>query len=195
MNKKVSIIIPVYNQEVLVKRALDSIPNRDDIEVICIDDCSTDSTYDVLSSYTRIPLRVFKTDINSGPGAARNIGYDNATGEYVYGLDSDDSINTKEFSKLLDKWPGNYDIIHTPIKVNNGSYWNTNGDCCAPHTYLVKRNFLGESRMPHLYYGEDLELLKELVNKHPKKLILKSSIYNYNYPREGSLDWNHNKGK
>jgi glycosyltransferase involved in cell wall biosynthesis len=90
-NKKLlSIIIPVYNREKMITKALDSIPNLNSIEVIVVDDCSTDNTYKILKEYKKIDLLIFKTKSNLGPGAARNIGIDEATGDYITFLDSDD---------------------------------------------------------------------------------------------------------
>lgn len=108
---KLSIIIPVYNRETRIIKALDSIPIRDDIEVIVIDDCSTDGTMSVLESYDKYPIIVLKNEVNSGPGIARNKGIDKAIGEYVTFLDSDDWLVTDNVSLFLDQYDGDADII------------------------------------------------------------------------------------
>lgn len=95
-----SIIIPVYNGQNVVSRALDSIysqglPN-DAFEVICIDDCSpTMDTYEVLSNYIYnevhpVNLKVFRHEVNKRQGGARNTGLDNSSGEWILYLDADD---------------------------------------------------------------------------------------------------------
>ena len=91
---KVSVIIPVYNTEKYLKKCLDSVCNQtlSDIEIICIDDCSTDNSLNILKEYTlkdnRIKLIEFKE--NKGAAVARNTGIDEAKGEYIGFIDSDD---------------------------------------------------------------------------------------------------------
>lgn len=94
---KVTIIIPVYNGEQYIDRCLKSIFDQTypNIEVICVDDCSTDNSYKVLNAMSRSNknLRVFKTPKNSGCCSnPRNIGLANATGQYVQFIDIDDLL-------------------------------------------------------------------------------------------------------
>lgn len=99
---KVSIIIPVYNVEKYLRQGLDSVVNQtlSDIEIICIDDCSTDGSYEILKEYAAKDNRfvILKQDKNQGQGIARNRGIDIAKGEYIMFLDPDDwyEINTCE---------------------------------------------------------------------------------------------------
>lgn len=101
---KVSVIIPTYNIEKHIRQCLDSVLNQTvkDIEVICVDDGSTDSTPKILKEYECADnrLKVY-CQKNSGPGAARNTGLDKACGEYVIFLDSDDWFETTLLEKLL----------------------------------------------------------------------------------------------
>ena len=108
---KVSIIIPVYNVEKYLKKCLDSVINQTlkDIEIICIDDGSTDSSYTILNEYAQKDNRfVILKQKNNGAGAARNKGIEIAKGEYLYFLDSDDFVDIT----LLEK-------AHTKIKEND----------------------------------------------------------------------------
>lgn len=85
-----SVIVPVYNRVSLVARTLDSVLSQagSDIELIAVDDGSTDGSVELLASYgSRIKLL---TQANRGPGAARNLGAKQARGEYLAFLDSDD---------------------------------------------------------------------------------------------------------
>jgi len=90
-----SVIIPTYNRANMIGQTLDSVLNqqdiaRDDLEIIVVDDGSTDDSDRVLSEYERSHgVRVVR-QINRGEGAARNSGLQFATGEYVANLDSDD---------------------------------------------------------------------------------------------------------
>lgn len=188
---KVSIIIPVYNQEELVIRALDSIPNRDDIEVLIVDDCSTDNTYSVIKNYTRIKnIKVFHNEKNMGVGYSRNVCLDNAVGEYIYGIDSDDYVDTEKFNFVLDMlYKLNYDIVYVWIRTNSG--WLLGPKCTSFHSRFTKRSLIGELRCPLKNWGEDTELLQAILLKSPTTCRLDQNLcfYNYNYPRVGSLDW------
>ena len=90
---KVSVIIPVYNLEKYLPKCLDSLLNQTlkDIEIICVDDGSSDNSYNILSEYKRKDYRVSViSQKNAGAGAARNVGAKLATGKYISFLDGDD---------------------------------------------------------------------------------------------------------
>lgn len=101
---KVSVIIPVYNTEKYLKKCLDSVCNQtlQDIEIICINDCSQDNCLEILKAYalsdTRVRIIDFKE--NRGAGAARNAGIEAAQGEYIGFVDSDDFIDLDFYEKL-----------------------------------------------------------------------------------------------
>lgn len=93
MAVKVSVIIPVYNVEKYLRECIDSILNQTlrDLELICVDDGSTDGSLEILHEYEKADSRVkVLTQHNMGAGAARNKGLAIATGEYLSFLDSDD---------------------------------------------------------------------------------------------------------
>lgn len=93
MNIKVSVIIPVYNGEAFLKECLDSVCNQTlrEIEIICVDDGSTDSSYEILKRYEEQDSRVkVLQQQNQYAGAARNTGKKIATGEYLVFWDCDD---------------------------------------------------------------------------------------------------------
>lgn len=89
----VSIVVPVYNAEKHLGQCLDSLLGQTHraIEVICVDDGSTDGSANLLAEYAQRDTRVrpFRQE-NAGPGAARNRGIEEARGEYLYFLDADD---------------------------------------------------------------------------------------------------------
>lgn len=106
---KVSIIIPVYNAEKFLDTCLQSVINQtlQDIEIICIDDASTDSSYDILQRYASQDDRfiLLHNDVNKGQSNARNKALQIARGEYIQYVDADDYI---ELSTVQD----NYEIAH-----------------------------------------------------------------------------------
>lgn len=91
---KVSVIVPIYNAEKYLRQCLDSLLRQslDSIEIICVDDCSTDKSLQILEEYLQYDrhIHIVKNVINSGAGESRNIGMKMAHGEYLAFLDADD---------------------------------------------------------------------------------------------------------
>ena len=103
---KVSIIIPVYNVENYLEECLDSVINQtfSDLEIICIDDGSTDNTLNILKSYENIDSRIkVISQENKGVGSARNAGIEVATGKYIYFIDSDDYIYLDAIEEMYEQ--------------------------------------------------------------------------------------------
>lgn len=104
-NIKVSIIVPVYNTAKYLPKCLDSVKNQTlkDIEIICINDGSTDNSLDVLNKYSQEDSRfVILMQENQGQSVARNTGIKLAKGEYIGFVDSDDYIELTMFEKLYE---------------------------------------------------------------------------------------------
>ena len=94
--------MPVYNTEKYVETAILSVlmQTYEDLELICIDDCSTDSSLEILKRFATLDSRVkiLENETNKGLSYNRNLGIENANGEYILFLDSDDwlAFNTLE---------------------------------------------------------------------------------------------------
>ena len=100
---KVSIIVPVYNVAKYLRECMDSLVNQslEDIEIICVNDGSTDNSLEILEEFAKKDSRVKVFTIeNSGISIARNYGMEQATGEYIGFVDSDDYVNEYMFEKL-----------------------------------------------------------------------------------------------
>ena len=124
MPGKISIIVPVYNEEEFIKENYMALKNSEyeNIEIIYIDDGSTDNTYDVLSNISIEDKRVklFKK-ANGGPASARNDGIKLATGEYIFFCDADDILDRSALAKMI-KMADRYDtdlVIGDIIRVDN----------------------------------------------------------------------------
>lgn len=101
----VSVIIPVYNSESYLKECLDSVLNQTyrNIEVICVDDGSVDRSLEILRHYENKDSRVqVYIQENKGPSAARNKALDNANGEYISFVDSDDFLQLNTYEILIE---------------------------------------------------------------------------------------------
>jgi glycosyltransferase involved in cell wall biosynthesis len=100
----VSVIIPTYNRAETVSRAIDSVldQSHDDLEVLVVDDGSTDDTESVLESYDDERVRPIYHETNQGANVARNTGIEHARGKYVAFLDSDDEWRPEKLEAQLD---------------------------------------------------------------------------------------------
>lgn len=102
----VSVIMPVYNGETYLRQCLDSVVNQTlkEIEIICVDDGSSDRSVEILKEYAAKDERVMVLQqANAGAGAARNNGLSKASGKYLSFLDSDDFFETDMLEKAVEK--------------------------------------------------------------------------------------------
>lgn len=162
-NQKISVIVPVYNTEEYLEECFESIFNQSykNIEVIAINDGSTDGSYDRLRQIQNSrPDLIIKTQVNHGPGASRNLGIRNSSGEYLYFMDSDDIIEPNMFEKAI-----------MLINKNNCDFAGFQADIfgdierrdCNQYKYVDK--FLENEK---IYYGIEFQ----------KEFFLKLPIYN-----------------
>lgn len=104
---KISIVVPVYNGEKYLYRALDSIifQSLKEIEIICVNDASTDNSLSILKEYENedARIKIINCDINGGESKARNIGLNAAKGEYIAYVDQDDKVDLQFYEKLYNK--------------------------------------------------------------------------------------------
>jgi glycosyltransferase involved in cell wall biosynthesis len=102
-NITLSIIVPVYNGEDHIDNCLKNILNQDfdeTIEIIMVDDGSTDNSFNIIQNFKITNLKLFRLIKNRGASAARNKGLDLSSGEYVYFMDVDDSIDKDALKNL-----------------------------------------------------------------------------------------------
>lgn len=127
---RVSIIIPTYNRAEVISRAVESALDQkyNNIEVIVVDDGSTDQTHEVMAKYED-DIKYTRLDENMGANAARNKGIELATGEYISFLDSDDEYpidNIQKKVEVLRDLPDSYGGVFTPHRTyKNGRLWRS----------------------------------------------------------------------
>lgn len=117
---KVSIILPVYNASEYIRTCLNSLISQTlkDIEIIAIDDCSTDDSLAILQEYasTHPNIKVFHNTQNRGQGATRNLGIQKSKGEYIGFVDSDDYIHPQMYEAMYQETI----LHHQPAIVTTG---------------------------------------------------------------------------
>lgn len=205
-----SIVICAYNLEKVIKEAMDSILTQrfKNFELIVVDDCSTDNTYKVLKKYEKQDPRVkiLQTEENSGPAKARNVGVEQAKGEYIVYLDGDDTLYNRNTLTKVDKTIGddNPDITFFGVQYVGGSNkaYIPNAEnstqkariVCDMHFQVAskvwRREFLLENNIKfidNLYYGEDMLYSLTAVIKSKKLKYGEFPIYVYYRNREGSI--------
>ena len=153
-NPKYSIVTPMYNSFSLMNRYFVSLANQTfkDFEVIIVDDCSTDDSFEKLCEYVeRCPLtvKVLRTEKNGGPGIARNMGMDAAKGEWLTFIDNDDWVDIhllEKIERVQENSEANsiiYDYYTTngkDNKVARSMYYGTSGEISFSNCMIYVRN-------------------------------------------------------
>lgn len=169
MEKLVSIIIPVFNVEKYLKEALNSAIDQTykNIEIICINDGSTDNSMQILEEYAAKDSRIkILTQENSGLSAARNTGLNVAKGEYIYFLDSDDYFDTELIDKTVNLFTDEIDII----SFNLEKIFELKE---RPEKRIYQDNFKGAHKVSP-------EIFEIIFEESPRNVFKNSLIKKYN---------------
>lgn len=186
-----SIIIPAYNAEKHISKALDSIQQQvfKDYELIVVCDSCTDNTEELARSYgAKIEQVEFHND-----GLTRSRGIDVATGEYVLFMDDDDWwLHEYVLAQLDEKLTkeANPDILCFSFIFRHWKYANPTGNSgshwIACWNKAWKRSFIGKTRFPNVKMSSDVNFHYDMFNKNPKVVDWDMPMYYYNFMREGS---------
>lgn len=117
-----SVIMPVYNEEARVERAVRSVlaQTLDSFELICIDDGSSDKSLEVLQRLAKTDARIkVFTQTNAGQSAARNLGINHAKGFYIAFVDADDWVEPTMLEQLVQGMRGEIDVVRCGAKIIN----------------------------------------------------------------------------
>ena len=167
---KVSIVIPVYNVEPYLHRCLDSLVNQtiQDIELICVNDASTDHSLKILNHYAARNecLKIINFLGNQGVSIARNKGIELASGEYIGLVDSDDYVDLDYYEKLYNKArETNADIVHANLKQRKA-----NSD--REYIYPVKRDRKIFNPSAHFLAVYNANFIKKNMLMYPEGIKL-----------------------
>ena len=196
---KVSIIVPVYNAEKYLKKCLDSLINQTlkDIEIILVNDGSTDSSKNIINSYlTDKRVKLFNKE-NGGQASARNLGLKKATGDYIMFIDSDDYVELNMCEKMYEIICKGYNIVCCDYFITNGldQYKKILGDknsqeiavkdylfCGAgPCNKMYETKFLNKINFyfPEGIIYEDFAVIPGLAKDEPKVYYLNKAFLHY----------------
>ena len=207
---EISVIIPVYNAEKYLRECLDSVCSQTfkDLEIICVDDGSTDSTSDILKEYRKNDSRIeIITQENRGAGASRNAALRHASGEYVYFMDSDDYLDLDAFERLEPYLSEKFDFVMFKIRnfiaetgeIIDDDYYsmpylrNRVGDnpfryddvsdfaldlCVCPPGNLFRREFISDITFPEGLLFEDNVFFTHALFKAERICFFDEFLYN-----------------
>lgn len=197
---KISIIVPVYNSEKYLRKCLDSLINQTfkDIEIIMINDGSTDNSEKIIKEYQKKDKRiVLFNKKNGGQSSARNLGLSRAKGKYISFIDSDDYIQPNLCEKLYGVISAGYDIVVTDYYIIDGKFkkYYKISNCeegeisskdylltaVCPWNKMYKKSFLinNKFKFPEGIIYEDYASIPTLVNYNPKIYYLSEAFVNY----------------
>lgn len=212
---KYSIVTPMYNSFDLMDKYFDSLNRQkyQDFEVIIVDDCSSDDSYSRLMEYakkSKLNIIVCQTEKNAGPGNARNIGMERASGEWLTFIDNDDWVSDDFLLKIEDVLHSN--DVHCVIydyyiqkdneqSVARSMYKGCNGPVTVAECMIYVRNHtIGKFykladckeknvRFPNLRRCEDVAFVVRAIEACGSAYYLKEPLYYY-YQRSTSLSNN-----
>ena len=154
MRPKVSVIIPTYNRDVLLRRAIESVLRQtfDDFEILVVDGAKSDSTKEVVRSYGDGRLRYIPQK-GKGIANARNLGVKKARGEFIAFLDDDDAWKSRKLELQLELFRNlgeQYGLIYTAFRyyyLDNGRILGSKRPIASGYVYphLLKDNITGTS--------------------------------------------------
>lgn len=196
--KKVSVIVPAYNCEKFIKQCIDSILDQlyPNIEIIVINDGSTDNTANLLNSY-RDKIFLINQQ-NCGVSKARNAGIEVSTGDYIMFVDSDDWIENNMISTMI-KYADYDTIVRCSYVVEDGkNEKKQNGDVCKviskdqiyktlietydfnpPYCQLIPRKLIKKKYVTNISMGEDYLFNCYLYSNVKFIKIINNQFYHY----------------
>lgn len=215
LQPKISVIIPVYNVEQYLSQCLENIVYQTytNLEIICVNDGSSDNSKNILESYAKIDKRIkIINQQNSGQSVARNVGIKNATGDYIHFMDSDDYISLNYYEEMVKTLANtNADIVcsgfyfeewkemsvyykDTFILTNlyDKLYKTVLNYFNYVWRYLIKTSFIKENNFYFINgkFYEDIGYTLELLIKANKVVIAPKVQYFYRYRKDSTV---HNK--
>jgi len=210
-NRKISVLVPIYNSEKYLEQCLDSILNQTykNIEIICVNDASIDRSLNILNNYKYKDNRiiVFENNINKGSSQTRKTALQNSTGDFIACIDSDDFIEPTMIERMLQcALNGDFDIVCCGIyryqlnednkliytleapkiipdgKISRVKYCSlTGGNAKYTTNKLIKKKIFDKVIFPNESIGEDGFISAQLFYHADKIGYCQDAFYHYRY--------------
>ncbi len=181
----VSVILPTYNRAHIIRGPLESVLNQtySNLEIIIVDDGSTDETYELISSYTDSRICYIRQGTNNGVSSARNAGISRATGEYIAFQDSDDIWHPEKIAKQIEVFQKDPEIMFCYHKIQYD--FGGNRYAVLPDEEIPTQNKNG-SIYGQMLYG-NLVPCPALMAR--KSIIEKAGFFDTSYPALEDYDY------
>lgn len=172
----VSVIMPAYNSEQWISKSLKSVLNQTlkEIEIIVVDDCSTDLTTGIVENVKKNDDRIIliEQDKNSGVANARNLGIEKAEGQYIAFLDADDCWEKDKLKVQVDY-----------MEANNCEFSYCDYFLINDENNIIGQRVISNKRLAHreLLYGNKIGLLTVMLSKEVAKKINFPDIHHEDY--------------
>ena len=214
--KKVSIIVPVYNAEKTIAYCVNSIRKQtyENIEIICVNDGSKDKSSEILQELALADKRILVINKqNQGVSAARNTGLSKATGEYVQFVDSDDAIENSMVEEMVSAIENNdAQWVICGYKFSDGqesripeqgccttkgfwerfNYFYMGGFFCSPWNKLFVKEFINHTFDENMNLGEDAVFNLQYALNISRISIVDRALYLYTVGNTDSLSFRYN---
>lgn len=173
----VSIIIPAYNVEKYIEQCLETVINQKtkySYEIICINDGSTDKTINILEKYQN-KIKIINTK-NSGPGTARNIGLENAKGQYIMFVDADDYVRDDFIEKMINA------IIENDADISICNFCRFSNDSKIEKVNKGRNKIYLKNEMEQVllmeFHSCNKAFKRELIekNKYPENILFEDVV-------------------
>lgn len=212
-----SIVIPVYNTGKYLREGLDSILQQEvlDIEIICIDDGSTDSSLGILQEYQKKDRRILLlSQAHQGVSIARNLGIQNAKGEYIAFFDADDIVKPSMYAQMLKVATNNkldviicayetslsptvqyHDFVRNKVVspktlLQGCKKWHSSNAFCFSWRMLFSKRLLDQQSIrfnPFISIGEDTLFNMKAILSASKVYYMPDSLYVYRINEDSTM--------
>lgn len=165
---KISVIITAYNVEPYIATAIDSCltQTHKDVEIIVVEDCSTDKTKDVIGNYAKNKrVKIIYNEVNVGAGKARRIGSEAATGMYLLFLDGDDWLSSEYIKELHDA------AVATKADIVSGGITEHHMNGITKITKYADCELTGTDKLLRYWGGNTFFMCTKIVNRRLFDLV------------------------
>lgn len=182
----VSICMPAYNAEKYIEETITCLLNQSykNIEIIIVDDCSTDKTWEILHSLNNNKVSIHRQALNKGASAARNVAYQNSTGKYIVFFDADDLINTTFIESQLKSLKDTDSVVISTW----GRFYGNNITTFSPDKQVIPHNMDFYAWIIN-YWTHNQHTTPPGRLLIPKKLIERAGLWNENLSLNDDFDF------